>query len=449
MPLRSLFFLVAFAGCTASSLLNPMIGVLTYVALYHIFPETTWWGKCLGPLGLRYSFITGICVLVGSVLHAGRLKFGRHFLHPVEWGILLLFLAMIVSTTAGGVWNAKATLLLDKMFKVVLFALLLSHITVTKQRLWQLTVLLTVMTLYLGHEATNAPPGAFTQNRLDGIGGPDFRESTGLAIHLLALLPFVAVVFRQRSWPLKLLAFLAGGYGVNAILLCRARSAFIGAVVAGLLAIWYAPRRYRGWIVGVLMVGALGVVKLSDSWFWTRMATVFTSADERDSSAANRLEIWSAAYQMVKANPMGVGMRQFRPRIGEYGIPGVSGRDAHNTYILCAGELGLLGLLAYVGSLLAAWLALSMANRRIKRELADRQLLELLVFANRLAIVVYAVSGLFVSRLYVEGVWWFILLPACITRAVENEVRAQVPAGVCVEKFVPAELPPGLGALPA
>jgi hypothetical protein len=77
-------------------------------------------------------------------------------------------------------------------------------------------------------------------------------------------------------------------------------------------------------------------------------------------------------------------------------------------------------------------------NRRIRSELDDRDLLELMVFATRMSLVVYAVSGLFVSRLYTEGAWWFILLPACLSRAVEGQARVQVRSAPVIE---PLELP--------
>ena len=55
----------------------------------------------------------------------------------------------------------------------------------------------------------------------------------------------------------------------------------------------------------------------------------------------------------------------------------------------------------------------------------DRDLFEMLVFANRLSLVVYLVGGLFVSRFYTEGGWMFLMLPVCIDRAVENQIRAE------------------------
>lgn len=403
-----------------------MVGVVCYLTLYHVYPQTTWWGKHLSFLGIRYSFVCGLCLLIGTALNLNRLRFGRRFLHPIEWVCLAVLLALVISSATGGTWSVRTDFILDKMFKVVLFGLAMAHVVVTRQKVWYLTLLLTVLALYLGHEAKVAPPGAFTNNRLNGIGGPDFRESAGLAIHLFALLPFVAVVLRQKSFWLKGLAFFAACYSVNAILLCRARSAFVGGIVAGVLAIWYIPKRHRRWVVVVLILAAIGGIILSDTWFWDRMFTILNPPGERDRSAASRLMIWRAAWEMIQENPWGVGIGQFRNRIGDYSRdPLVAGRDAHNTFVLCAAETGLLGLAVYLCALATSWYTLSRVSRIVRHRLVDRDLFELMIFANRLALLVYMISGLFVSRFYTEGGWIFMMLPACLDRAVENEIRVE------------------------
>lgn len=428
MPFRSLAFLMYFFGSSTAALVYPMIGLICYVVLYHVYPQTTWWGGALEYLGIRYAFICGTCLLIGTAINASRLKFGRRFLHPLEVAIISVYLSMLLTMATGVGVNNQTLVLVDKMGKIVLFLLVMSHLLVSRQRLWVLTIILTAMTLYLGHEAKNAPPGSFMKNRLDGIGGPDFHESAGLAIHLCALLPFVAIVLHQKRWTLRLLSFFAACYGTNAVLLCRARSAFVACIVAGVLAIAYAPRRFRRWITVVLILGFLGGFMLSDWWFWRRMDTIVVSAEEeRDQSSAIRLTIWSAAWEMFKANPMGVGVGQFEWQVKRYSeeLENIN-RDAHNSLVLCAGELGAPGLLAYLCTLGLSWISLGRLSRRVRTHLADRELYEWLILANRLGLTVYIVAGLFVSRFYTEGMWWLLVLPVCLTRAVENEIRQEV-----------------------
>lgn len=449
MPFRSIAFLIYFCGSTAGTLLWPMVGVICYLVLYHVYPQTTWWGKAIEHLGIRYAFICGSCLLIGTFLNLPRQPFGRRFVHPLEWCVLLFFLAMLISTATGTKWDYRSEVFLDKMAKVVLFTFVFSHVVVTADRLWHITLLLMLMSLYLGHEADNAPPGAFERNRLNGIGGPDFRESAGLAIHLVALLPFIAIVFRQKMLILKLMAFLATGYSINAILLCRARSAFLAGMITGVIAIWLIPRRYRTGMIVLLICGAVGGVILSDSWFWDRMMTIFTSAESRDESASTRITIWSAAWEMIKANPQGVGIGHFEVEIGKYAGPGVQHRDAHNTFVLCAAEVGFPGLLAFVATLATAWGTLGHLNRRVRREMGSHDLFELLIFANRLALLVYVISGMFVSRLYTEGFWVLAMLPVCLSRAVENALRSECRQPVPILAPELGRLRPGAWPVPA
>ncbi len=424
MPFRSIGFLLYFFGSSLGTLVYPIVGVVCYIILYHVFPQTTWWGMRLNFLGLRYSFIIGVCLIIGMFLNANKLRFGKSALHPVELSLIFVLITMILSGYMGLGWTHHSWVLLDKMAKVFLFTFMLSHVATDRRNLWIVVLTLVMMAWYLGHEAHIAPRGSFAKGRLNGIGGPDFRESSSLAIHLVALLPFIAVAFLQRPLWIKICAFLAGGYAVNAILLCRARSAFLAAMVAGVMAVWYGPRRYRRWIIFVLILGTIGGITLSDDWFWKRMVTIFTSAEERDESAQSRLIIWSASWEMIQEHPFGVGIGRFQDHIQRYNPDLIlTRRDAHNSFILCLAETGWLGLAAFLASLLVSWLTLIHVQRTAMRRLSEPDFYLMLVFATRLALITYLVSGVFVSRYYAEGFWWFVILPVCLARCVENEAR--------------------------
>lgn len=462
MPLRSIAFLLYFCGSSAAAFVVPTAGVLCYIALYHLYPQTTWWGKPLEPLGIRYAYVIAGCLVIGTIINLNRLKYGRQFLHPVEWGIIAVFLAMLLSGIVGVGWNERTEFVIDKMWKVFLFALTMTHVLVTRRHIWYLVILLTLMSLYLGHEAKNAPPGAFMHNRLDRIGGPDFRESTGLAIHVIAMLPFMVVLLWQKYWRFRVLAFFAACYSVNTMLLCRARSAFMAAAISGLMALWYVPRRYRGWAVGVLLLGVVGSYKLSDQWFWERMKTITSPQENREVSSASRLVIWAAAWEMMKDNPLGVGVGQFQRMINRYTTPEIRmvfgnpttetlnmmARDAHNTFVLCAAETGFIGIGCFLAALTIAWGTLTRLKRRARARLSEPAFYEMMVFANRMALLVYLIGGLFTSRLYTEGFWWMVVLPVCLKRAVDNEIRQEVQEEVTIQMLLQEWIQRGQGMQP-
>jgi O-antigen ligase len=169
------------------------------------------------------------------------------------------------------------------------------------------------------------------------------------------------------------------------------------------------------------------------------MLTILNSPEERDRSASSRLEIWAAAWEMIKEYPMGVGIGQFEHEIGAYLDPGVRhSPDAHNTYVLCAAETGFPGLAAFLLTLGAAWYTLARLSRRVRTRLSDPDQFELMIYASRLSLIVYMVGGLFTSRFYTEGMWMLIMLPACLARAVENELRVEVREEAKLRSFLTA-----------
>jgi O-antigen ligase len=215
-------------------------------------------------------------------------------------------------------------------------------------------------------------------------------------------------------------------------------------IITALAAIVYAPKRHRRWVTIVLILGAIGGFILSDDWFWIRMGTILETGEERDQSAAIRLIIWEAAWDLFKDNPLGVGVGQFQFQIKNY-APALQNRtrDAHNSYILAACEMGLFGFMTYIGTLGLSWWSLGRASKRARNRLADPEIFEFFIFANRLSLLVYMISGLFVSRLYTEGAWWFIVMPVCISRAIENEIRDEAREAMALQAQLPKWLETG------
>lgn len=425
MALKTILFLAAFIACSGGALFAPIMGVLGYVALYNLGAERQWWFAPIRALGLdlRCSLTLAVATGIGMALHWRSLRYGKPFLHSQE-KLLLVFLGLIWLSTFVGEPTTGAYTLVDhpsvKMTKVIIFALMLTHIVTTVRRLDLLLWVLVVGSLAMGLQAYWTPYSEFTRGRIETIGGPDFTEANFLAAYLAAMLPVIGIQFLRTGWPGRLLCLFAGVFTTNAIILTRSRSSLVGVATGLLLAAILAPKQYRKVVIAGLIVAVAGGLYLMDPGFQERAATITASADERDASAASRLVLADAALNMLKDHPLGIGAGNFFQTIERYD-PSFKLKDVHNTFLRCATELGVHGLLVFVALIAnAAW-----SLRRTMKAAAGlpddrRRDATLLGYGLFITVVTYLGCCFTITLIYVEALWWLLALPVCLERAVAN-----------------------------
>ena len=169
-----------------------------------------------------------------------------------------------------------------------------------------------------------------------------------------------------------------------------------------------------------LIVAGIGFVALMDTRFIDRSKTILHGTKTQDQSAQGRIDIWRGAVKMIMAKPLGVGAGNFYQNIGRY-APNVKNRDAHNTYIRCAAELGLHGFALLTILIINAALMI----RNIKHKIIElpgefRAEPQLIVGSLAASITVFIVAGLTGTMLYLESFWWWLLLPVCMQRCINN-----------------------------
>ncbi len=402
---------------------SPLWGVLGYITHYNMGPEHQWWGRPLANMGIRLSFTLGAVTAASMILNWGSLSYGRQFLIGHE-KLILLFLALAWAIHLGSEATVGRYTTVDhpvvKFTKVVLFLMMLTHVVTTERRLDWLIWGLVIGALILGLEAYDTPRSQFTKGRLDRVGGPDFREANYLAAYLVAMLPLIAAQFFRSGWLGKVLCLGAGAFAANAVILTRSRGGVVAIAVGSLATLVMAPKQHRGKIVIGLIVAGLGFYALSDPQFRARASTIARPGEQRDPASESRIQIWRGAVKMLAANPLGVGVGNFYQRIGRY-APGHPRRDAHNTYLRCACELGLQGIAVFIALLISAFL---LAKRAIGRahELPakSRANAEYLYFGIVVSICTFLGSFITMSLIYFEGMWWVLALPVCLYRVVAN-----------------------------
>ena len=274
-PLRSIAYFLLFWGACIAALFNPIWGVVNYMFVYQTNPTATWWGKPLADMGIRLSLIAAGFTIVGLFTGRKHVPEVRPVISWWEAGALTLVAVAAINLVIGVGYHPSTAFAFDKLWKVILFVMILTRLASTRDNLNVVVWTLALGGMYLGYDAYTAPNHAFVEGRLDRVGGPDISTTSGAAAHMVAMLPIIGIAFLTTPhWRYKLIAAVSGALVVNAVILCRTRSAFLGFAVGGIAALLLTPKARRYTIYGLLGVGAVAGFSLTDDLLWERMATL-------------------------------------------------------------------------------------------------------------------------------------------------------------------------------
>lgn len=141
----------------------------------------------------------------------------------------------------------------------------------------------------------------------------------------------------------------------------------------------------------------------------------YSSGEE---SAGGRIDAWSAGLQMLLSNPLsGVGYGTFTDH--HY-------YTAHNSFVLCFAELGLLGYFIWVGLLVLAFKETSAAAALTPPDSEEHRWAMLL----RLSLIGFMTCALFLSRTYQPTL--YVLLALCYASWHCARTLVPEPPGVAV-----------------
>jgi len=428
LGLRTLLFIGLFLLCTFGALGLPLLGLLGYMAHYIIGPENQWWATPLRPLEIRYSLTLAVMTAVGIALNWSRLRLSELPLARQE-KLMLLFLGLVWFSSLIGEktvgWYTGIDHPTVKLTKTIIFVFMLTRVVTDFRSLNRVFWLMIVATLLLSLQAYDKPRSAFVSGRLEDVGGVDFRDANFLAAFLVTMLPIIGSQFLRSAWLGKVVCLVAGVFTTNAIILTRSRGAFVALGFSAGAALLFIPKHRRWIVICGLIVATVGGYNLMDEQFIQRMTTITQSENERDRAAQSRIEIWGGGMRMMMANPLGVGAGNYMQSIGRYD-PQNPERDAHNTLVRCAGEIGLPGIVVLAALVINAGVTLRAASTRAKCLTPEYQ--------QSIALVIYALWGslaaivgvsVTMTLLYVENAWWFLALPVCASRIVDNLLLSQ------------------------
>ncbi|MBI4719016.1 MAG: O-antigen ligase family protein [Planctomycetes bacterium] len=424
-PLKTILYFLLFWGACIASLVNPIWGVVNYMLAYQSNPPITWWGQPLVNIGMRFSMLAISFTIAGLFLSRQRVPHIRPVFSLWEVCVFGLLGVALLDIGFGIGYDIVAQTAFEKFWKLQVFVLILTRLATTRRNLELVIWSIVAGSLYLGHDAFTAPPSAFLKGRLEVFGGPDIATSSGAAAHLTAMLPIIGVAFlTARHWVFKAFAALSGAFTINAVILCRTRSAFVGLLCGAAAAVLMAPRAKRFRIHLLLLIGGVAAFSLTDTHYWERMSTLADQkALDADQATVSRADIWKASLRILADYPMGVGLGNFARVIGIYD-PRYPNRSPHNTLVMGFTELGIPGGILFVAIVLES-IRLIYVSSRLARQSARPLETTLFAYGFVISLVTYFVAGLGTERFSCESFWWVLAFPLCLHRVVLGEVRAE------------------------
>jgi putative inorganic carbon (hco3(-)) transporter len=237
-----------------------------------------------------------------------------------------------------------------------------------------------------------------------------FSDPNDLAQFFLVVLPFVGMLWKRRQIVYNiavvgpLMAYI--GYGIY---LTHSRGVFVGLLVVVML-------HLRTRMKSVLVPFAAAI-----------MAVVFLAGMIAGGRALNfgagsdRIEAWGVGLALLRSHPItGAGYNSFT----DY-----HEITAHNSFVLCFAELGLVGFFFWLAIIVCTILQLNLIIRQEQNNPAMAGVLRWAI-SLRLAIVGFLATAWFLSRTYIVLLWVLLAMAVALVEMVKAQRQtAPLPAG--------------------
>jgi O-antigen ligase len=339
---------------------------------------------------------------------------------------------LIVLTIPVSIWPTGSLRVLTEMYvKVVLIFVLMLNTLDSPKRLRAFTWLIVIASAYLASRAVlDYVRGAnlIEYGRVRGAVGGVFRNPNDLALNLVAFLPFaIGAALRRTGGALERAGGAAAALAMLAAIICtHSRSGALGLVAMALVIAGFGLRRRPGLVIGagLCVVLALPVVPAS---FWNRMASITDERlDDTGSREARAILLRESLDAFWDAPLTGVGAGQFKnyqPDEREE-----AWRETHNLILQLGTELGIFGVLIFMGLIAAGVLAIGKARRLLRTNGppgADRpavspeeaDFLDAHTAASAAALAGWFVCALFASVAY-NWTFYYVLALAAMPREI-------------------------------
>jgi O-antigen ligase len=356
--------------------------------------------------------------LLGLVFHPQGVSFPA----PLRWALAILLWALLTAVVAIAPHEAWPVLI-ERLKALVIFFVVVNTVRTPQQLRWYILLILFAFVLYpargalLNYVTGNTLFGRAIWNKM--YSNPN--DLGAIALLMLGLALAVATVKTQDVRVRRAAAILVP-VTLLIILLTQSRGVFLGLLIGfGPPLLARLRKRPSGLAPALIVLAAVAVLVPATAWHRlqgiTKLTSIDTMAQEEKQrhapaggnkfeeiasiSAEQRFEILKTGLRIFSSNPVtGVGIGCYAEANARF-APELGARDAHNTYVDLAAEMGLPGLLIWVG---LVWSVMAQVRRRRAALEADDRTIQV-VWIER-ATVGFLVAAFFASY---AGVTMFYL----------------------------------------
>lgn len=438
MNLTALLYLGIFFGGLLKALSGrPIWGLYVYFLCVYFHAPTQWWGASLPDL--RWSLLASLVTVVALLVHPPQQKI-RFWIFPENR--FLTALMVFVVAQLGFSLNFQIQMeYVELLFKFILLVFLVQNTVHTLKDIQGVILVNVFGAAFLAYHGI----ASHTGGRLEGIGTPGMESANQLGQHFALVLLMGSYLLLDRFKPWHLL--LAGGIGLilMAVFMTESRGVIASLAAAGLLAMWFVPYGRRKKLMLFAAAGVFASASLMGPQIMERFQGVAEdeSGQIADASAASRLVILEAEYNMFKTSPVvGHGHRgtlllsplYLSAEYMDHSHGGEGRRASHNTFSGYLVDHGVIGAFLYFSALFVCMSRLYLIRGRVShlgvQDQEQYRRLAGLLAGCLLALFTFLMAGMGSNNKKLEGGIWIVALAPVISSRMlrlrhKNSLRAQ------------------------
>lgn len=357
----AIVFVILVVVLALMGIKRPFYGLLGLLAVSVLQPGELY--PVLAPLHLERNL--AIVVLISLLLNGERLRFPG-----ITQRFLLFYGAMLLAIPLA-FWPGNSASACISFAPVVVYHLLIVALLTDEKRFHKYLILEMLLVGWLAGSAyweyhqgvMQVAMGIERAYGLTSSGGDPNSLANTLVISMALL---ILLTTKDNSWKVRLASWCVMGLSLVTIISTGSRTAFFSFLILVVLTLLRKKKNWK-YLAALPILGFFLWITIPQQY-----KVRYESVDhlQNDDSYQNRVLSWEGGVQMFLSNPLtGIGPDNYAIANGEKFWPGFPRHwlNAHSLYFILIGELGLVGVLTWLGFLVG----FIMLNIRLSRKMRD------------------------------------------------------------------------------